>query len=112
MQAPTSEHMFDEVVCLKFGSGWCYIESVEQALACLQDRFDDHADPSWQRACSTLGSFLAGRVGIKAAKSAFIVAAMAAGIQYELAASLAIVERHVEEAATDGLLTILLEDGG
>jgi hypothetical protein len=35
---------------------------------------------------------------------------MAGGIAFEVADSLAVVERHVEEAPTDGLITILFDD--
>jgi hypothetical protein len=106
----TSLHMFDEIICLKLGAGWCYIESGEQALECLGDRFDDRTEPSWQRAHSTCSAFVAGQAGAEAAKSTFIVAAMAAGIAFEVAKSFEVVERHVEEAATEGLITILFDD--
>lgn len=50
VQAAKSTHLLDEVVCLAFGAGWLCIESGEQSLTCLLDRFDDQAEPSWQRA--------------------------------------------------------------
>lgn len=103
-------HRFDEIVCLRFEEGWRYVENGEQALECLEDRFADQNDPSWQRAHATCAAFIAGQASADAAKSAFIVAAMAAGIAFEIADSLAVVERHVEEAANDGLLTILFDE--
>lgn len=103
-------HRFDDIVCLRFEEGWRYIENGEQALECLEGRFTDHNEPSWQRAHATCAAFNAGQAGADAAKSAFIVAAMAAGIAFEVADSLAVVERHVEEAANDGLLTILFDE--
>lgn len=104
--------MFDEIVCLKLEAGWRYIESGEQALDCLRDRFADHADPSWRRAHSTCMAFVAGQSGAEAAKNTLIVAAMAAGIAFEVAGSVEGVERHVEEAATQGLASILFNDEG
>jgi hypothetical protein len=102
--------MFDEIVCLKLETGWLYVESGEQALDCLRDRFDDQAEPSWQRAHSTCSAFVAGQAGAEAAKSTLIVAAMAAGILFEVAKGFDVVERHVEEAATEGLVSILFND--
>lgn len=101
--------MFDEIVCLKRAAGWLYIESGEQALDCLGNIFDDHTEPSWQRAHATCSAFVAGRAGAEAAKSTFIVAAMAAGIPFEVASGFDVVERHVEEAAAEGLVTILFD---
>jgi hypothetical protein len=103
-------HKFDDVVCLRFEEGWRYVEDGEQALECLEDRFADHHEPSWQRAQVTCAAFITDQASADAAKSAFIVAAMAAGIAFEVAESLAVVERHVEEAANDGLLTILFDE--
>ena len=103
-------NQFDDIVCLRFEEGWRYVENGEQALECLRDRFADHNDPSWRRALATCVAFIAGQASADAAKSAFIVAAMAAGIAFEVADSLAVVERHVEEAANDGLLTILFDE--
>ena len=105
-----ASHRFDEIVCLRFEEGWRYIENGEQALECLEDRFTDQNEPSWQRAQATCAAFIAGQASADAAKSAFIVAAMAAGVAFEVADSLAVVERHVEEAANDGLLSILLDN--
>lgn len=104
-----SAHMFDEIVCLKLEAGWRYIESGEQALECLTEEFDDQTEPSWQRAYTTCSAFVAGRASADAAKSTFVVAAMAAGIAFEVADGLEVVERHVEEAAADGLKTILFD---
>jgi hypothetical protein len=106
----TSTHMFDEIVCLRFETGWVYIESGKQALDCLTDHFKDHAEPSWQRAHSTCSAFVAGQAGAEAAKSTLIVAAMAAGIAFEVAKGFEVVERHVEEAATEGLVSTLFND--
>lgn len=106
-----STHKFDEIVCLKLQGGWSYIESGEQALECLSDQFADQTEPSWQRAHATLSAFVAGQTSADAAKNIFIVAAMAAGIAFELAKGLEVVERHIEEAASEGLITILLDDG-
>ena len=108
--APSSVHRFDGIVCLKFKSGWYYVDSAERALECLGDKFDNPYEPSWQRAHATCKAFVAGQVDNTAAKSAFIVAAMAAGIAYELADSYSVIERHVEEAAKDGLLNIIFDD--
>jgi hypothetical protein len=105
-----ANHMFDEIVCLKLEAGWMYIESGEQALACLIDYFADHTEPSWQRAHSTCMAFLAGQAAAEAATAAFIVAAMAAGIGFEVATNFDVIERHVEEAATEGLMRILFND--
>lgn len=104
----TSTHTFDDIVCLKLDRGWLYIESGERALDCLGN-FDDHTEPSWQRAHATCSAFVAGQAGAEAAKSTFIVAAMAAGIPFEVASGFDVVERHVEEAATEGLITILFD---
>ena len=70
-------HRFDDIVCLRFEEGWRYFENGEQALECLEDRFADQNDPSWQRAHATCAAFVAGQASADAAKSAFIVAAMA-----------------------------------
>jgi hypothetical protein len=105
----TSTSMFDEIVCLKLETGWVYIESGEQALDCLANRFDDHTEPSWQRAHMTCSAFVAGQASAEAAKSTFVVAAMAAGIPFEVAEGLDVVERHVEDAASEGLITILFD---
>lgn len=101
--------MFDDIVCLKLDRGWRYIESGEQALDCLGKNFDDHTEPSWQRAHATCSAFVAGQAGAEAAKSTFIVAAMAAGIPFEVASGFDVVERHVEEAAAEGWGTILFD---
>ena len=103
-------HMFNEIVCLKLDAGWHYIQSGEQALDCLSNLFTDHADPSWQRARSTCSAFVAGQAGAEAAKNTLIVAAMAAGIAFEVADGFEVVERHVEEEATEGLASILFND--
>ena len=105
-----STHMFNEIVCLKLDAGWHYIESGEQALDCLSNLFNDHGEPSWQRAQSTCSAFVAGQAGAEAAQSTLIVAAMAAGIAFEVADGFEVVERHVEEAATKGLASILFND--
>lgn len=101
--------MFDDIVCLKLEAGWLYIESGEQALDCLGNNFDDHTEPSWQRAHAACSAFVAGQAGAEAAKSTLIVAAMAAGIPFEVARGFDVVERHVEEAATEGLIAILFD---
>ena len=105
-----STHMFNEIVCLKLDAGWRYIESGEQALDCLSNLFTDHAEPSWQRAHITCSAFVAGQAGAEAAQSTLIVAAMAAGIAFEVAEGFEVVERHVEQAATEGLASILFND--
>lgn len=105
-----SAHMFDEIVCLRLEAGWSYIESGEQALACPSDRFNEHGEASWLRAYATCSSFVAGQASADAAKTTFIVAAMAAGIAFEVAQGLEVLERHVEEAATEGLITILFDE--
>lgn len=101
--------MFDDIVCLKLDTGWRYIENGEQAVDCLRDDFVDQTEPSWHRAYTACAAFVAGQGGAEAAKSTFIVAAMAAGIPFEVASGFDVVERHVEEAATEGLITILFE---
>ena len=53
---------------------------------------------------------MAGQARAEAAKNTLIVAAMAAGIAFEVARDFEVVERHVEEAATEGLASILFND--
>jgi hypothetical protein len=101
--------MFDEIVCLKMEAGWCYIESVEQALDCLRDRFEDQSDASWKRAHANCLKALEGDLGADAVKSTFIVAAMSAGILYELAKNLDVMEIHLEEATNKELIDVLLK---
>lgn len=75
---------FDKVVSIKLGQRWVAVESVGQALDCLRERWPVSDGPSFQRALANCEAAVAGHGSAVAARTAFVVAAMEAGLPFEL----------------------------
>lgn len=75
---------FDKVVSIKLGQEWVAVGSVGQALACLRERWPVASGSSLQRALANCEAAMAGHGSAVAARTAFVVAAMEAGLPFEL----------------------------
>ena len=99
---------FDQTVCLMIDGGWTYIETGEEALACLEDLFPDQGAPSYLRAHAACSAFVEAKGSMEGARATLIVAAMEAGFPFEVGDSLELLERLAVEAAHEGLQAIIL----
>jgi hypothetical protein len=88
---PQHEHVmdmknssFDRVVGIKVGQDWHLIENATDALAYLRQRWPQPDGPSCLRAIANCEALLAGPGSVEAARASFVVAAMEAGLQFEV----------------------------
>jgi hypothetical protein len=112
-QVPSQGLYFTRPVGLFVAGDWVFIESVEKAQACLQNGFEDQTGPSWNRAIATcaVAVAVAGQVPPDAAQATLIVAAMEAGVAFEVIEDDSLVlERNVEAAAAKGLEELFLAE--
>lgn len=93
---------------LKIGGAWYYIADGRQAHECLNVDFPDIDAPSAVRARAVCAEFLAGNLPEEAARATLIVAAMEAGFQFETGQTMELLERHLTQAAEEGIRTIEL----
>jgi hypothetical protein len=75
---------WDRLVSIKIAGEWLPIRDSEAAWTCLQERWPRVRGPSYRRAVATCESALAGEYPAVAARAAFVVAAMEAGLQFSL----------------------------
>jgi hypothetical protein len=75
---------FDRVVGIKLGQDWHLIENATDALAYLHERWPQAAGPSCLRAIANCEALLSGLGSVEAARASFVVAAMEAGLQFEV----------------------------
>jgi hypothetical protein len=80
---PAGPHL-DKVVMLKIGGVWTTIETAGQAWQCLQQWVGDRSDPSFRRALGACEALLRDGGSAEAARSTLVVAAMSAGISFEV----------------------------
>jgi len=75
---------FDKVVAVKFGLEWIPVDGVEHALTCLDEFWPDKSGASYRRALRNCEAFLSGEATMLAARASFMVAAMEAGLPFEV----------------------------
>jgi len=75
---------WDRLVSIKIADEWLPIRDSEVAWTCLQERWPRVRGPSYRRAVATCEAALAGEFPAVAARAAFVVAAMEAGLQFSL----------------------------
>jgi hypothetical protein len=99
-----SDHRFSRPVSLQIDRTSVLVDSAGQAIDCLKTWFPDHCEASHFRATATCAAVLLGKLPPDAAQAALVVAAMAAGIPFEiLDRDAAVLERQIEAAAAKGL---------
>jgi hypothetical protein len=75
---------FDQIVSIKLGADWIAIDSAEEARACLLELWPERNGASYHRALANCEAFLAGDGPMEAARASLMVAAMEAGLPFEL----------------------------
>lgn len=100
------EFAFAEVVALKIDGGWHYVGDGRRAEECLRVYFPDIDAPSATRARLACQEFLAGKLAEQAVRATLVVAAMEAGFQFETGEAIELIERHLTEAAAEGIRAV------
>ena len=75
---------WDRLVSITVADEWLPIRDSEAAWTFLQERWPRVRGPSYRRAVATCEASLAGEAAPVAARAAFVVAAMEAGLQFSL----------------------------
>jgi hypothetical protein len=75
---------FDRVVGIKLGQDWHLIENASDALVYLRERWPQPGGPSCLRAIANCEALLSGAGAIEAARASLVVAAMEAGLEFEV----------------------------
>ncbi len=75
---------WDRLVSVKIADEWLPIRDCEAGWTFLQERWPRVRGASYRRAVATCEAALAGEVTAVAARAAFVVAAMEAGLQFSL----------------------------
>jgi hypothetical protein len=75
---------FDKIVAIRFGQEWVPVDSADLALNCLRELWPDKSGPSYQRAVRNCEAHLAGDATMLAARASFMVAAMEAGLPFDV----------------------------
>lgn len=75
---------FDQIVSIKLGADWIAIDSADEARACLLELWPERNGACYQRALANCEAFLAGDAPMGAARASLMVAAMEAGLPFEL----------------------------
>ena len=76
--------IYDRLIAIEIDGEWFPIESAAQSLEFLRKQWPERTGPSYLRAVSSCEAFLAGDGTMLGARAAFAVAAMEAGMQFEL----------------------------
>lgn len=107
---PTPAHLtFARVVALQIAGRWHFVETPDQALETLREKFDGPHGHSFQRALATCEAVFAGLVPVDGLRAAFTVAVMEAGYPFEVHdRDLALVERRVAAEAENALTDMFL----
>lgn len=100
--------MFENAISLKFAEGTITVETASQALVCLAEKFPQRKGPSYRRAVAARQAFLSGAEPMMGAQSKFIVAAMEAGIPFEISENRVSRLREISIATEESLRAALL----
>jgi hypothetical protein len=104
-----TEFTFTRVVALQIRGRWHFVETADQALKILRDKFDGQNGASFQRALSTCEAVFAGLVPADGLQAAFTVAAMEAGYSFEVHdRDQTLLERRVAAEAENALIDMFL----
>lgn len=107
---PTPAHLtFENVVALQIGGRWHFVETADQALKTLRDKFDVQNGASFERALRTCEAVFAGLVHAEGLQAVFTVAVMEAGYPFEVHdRDQTLLERRVAAEAENALTDIFL----
>lgn len=95
---------FDQIVSIKLGADWIAIDSAEEARACLLELWPERNGASYHRALTNCEAFLAGEAPMEAARASLMVAAMEAGLPFELHEnSLAFIDSEIATIAQENV---------